>query len=81
MNRSPYRKLMANGKAALLAAIEIYNNPRIDYRDECFVILLLNNWELVFEGGTVEEWSNQLLPESASPSVSDLFISRCFPEG
>ena len=36
-----YRKLLANGKAALLAAIEIYNKPRIDYRDECFVILLL----------------------------------------
>ena len=40
--RSSYRKLLANGKAALLAAIEIYNKPRIDYRDECFVILLLN---------------------------------------
>lgn len=46
-NRGSYRKLLANGKAALLAAIEIYNKPRIDYRDECFVILLLNAWELV----------------------------------
>jgi EC042_2821-lke REase/Protein of unknown function (DUF3644) len=49
MNRSSYRKLLANGKAALLAAIEIYNKPRIDYRDECFVILLLNAWELVIK--------------------------------
>src|ERR1035438_3290839 len=47
MNRSSYRKLLANGKAALLSAIEIYNKPRIDYRDECFVILLLNAWELI----------------------------------
>jgi hypothetical protein len=45
--RSSYRKLLANGRAALLAAIEIYNKPRIDYRDECFVILLLNAWELI----------------------------------
>lgn len=49
MNRSSYRKLLANGKAALLAAIEIYNKPRIDYRDECFVILLLNAWELIMK--------------------------------
>jgi hypothetical protein len=45
--RSSYRKLLGDGKAALLAAIEIYNKPRIDYRDECFVILLLNAWELI----------------------------------
>jgi hypothetical protein len=44
-----YRKLLGNGKAALLAAIEIYNKPRIDYRDECFVILLLNAWELIIK--------------------------------
>lgn len=28
------------------AAIEIYNKPQIAYRDECFVILILNAWEL-----------------------------------
>ncbi len=47
--RSSYRRLLANGKAALLAAIEIYNKPRIEYRDECFVILLLNAWELIIK--------------------------------
>jgi len=30
----------------MLAAIEIYNKPQIEYRDECFVILLMNAWEL-----------------------------------
>lgn len=33
----------------MLAAIEIYNKPRLDYRDECFVILLLNAWELLLK--------------------------------
>jgi hypothetical protein len=33
----------------MLAGIEIYNKPRIDYRNECFVILLLNSWELLFK--------------------------------
>jgi len=30
----------------MLAAIEIYNKPQIEYRDECFLILLVNAWEL-----------------------------------
>ncbi len=57
--RGSYRHLLRNGKSALLAAIEIYNKPRIEYRDECFVILLLNAWELFLKaiisknGGTI----------------------------
>lgn len=33
----------------MLAAIEIYNKPQISYRDECFSILLVNAWELLFK--------------------------------
>ncbi len=33
----------------MLAAIEIYNKPQIAYRDECFVILLINAWELILK--------------------------------
>ncbi len=47
--RGSYRRLMGNAKAAIIAAIEIYNKPRFDYRDECFVILLLNAWELLLK--------------------------------
>ena len=47
--RGSYRHLQRNSKSALLAAIEIYNKPRIEYRDECFVILLLNAWELLLK--------------------------------
>lgn len=44
-----YRKLLGNSKAAIMAAIEIYNKPIFEYRDECVVILLLNGWELVLK--------------------------------
>lgn len=44
-----YRALLGNSINAMLAAIEIYNKPRFEYRSECFVILLLNAWELVFK--------------------------------
>lgn len=33
----------------MIAAIEIYNKPAFAYRDECFVILLLNAWELLLK--------------------------------
>jgi Protein of unknown function (DUF3644). len=47
--RGSYRHLLKNSKAAMVAAIEIYNKPSFSYRDECFVILLLNAWELILK--------------------------------
>ena len=47
--RGSYRALLNNSKAAMLAAIEIYNKPQIEYRDECFTILLVNAWELLLK--------------------------------
>ena len=44
-----YRHLLQNAKAAMLAAIEIYNKPCFTYRDECFCILFLNAWELILK--------------------------------
>ena len=40
------RKLLGNSIEAMMAAVEIYNKPAIEYREECFVILLVNAWEL-----------------------------------
>jgi len=47
--RGSYRHLLRNSKAAMVAAVEIYNKPKFDYREECFVILLLNAWELILK--------------------------------
>lgn len=44
-----YRHLLGNSVEAISAAVEIYNKPRISYRDECFVILLVNSWELLLK--------------------------------
>jgi hypothetical protein len=41
-----YRSLRDNAISALMAAMEIYNKPRITYRNESFVILVTNAWEL-----------------------------------
>lgn len=47
--RGSYRALLNNSKAAMLAAIEIYNKPQMTYRNECFSILLVNAWELLLK--------------------------------
>ena len=47
--RGSYRRLLGNAKAAIIGAVEIYNKPAFEYRDECFVILLLNAWELALK--------------------------------
>ena len=47
--RGSYKKLLGNSKAAMIAAIEIYNRLTFKYRDECTVILLLNAWELMLK--------------------------------
>ncbi|NOT04384.1 MAG: DUF3644 domain-containing protein [Anaerolineales bacterium] len=47
--KGSYKSLRNNSKAAILAAIEIYNKPQIQYRDECFTILLVNAWELLLK--------------------------------
>ncbi|KXS37104.1 MAG: hypothetical protein AWU58_2136 [Methanohalophilus sp. T328-1] len=47
--RGSYRALRDNSKSAMLACIEIYNKPSFQYRNETFIILLLNSWELLFK--------------------------------
>ncbi len=47
--RGSYRKLLGNSRAAMLAAVEVYNKPLFEYRDECAVILLMNSWELILK--------------------------------
>ena len=61
--RGSYRHLVRNSKAAMLAAIEIYNKPCFDYRDECFSILLLNAWELLLKAMLSKNKSSIFYPK------------------
>lgn len=48
-SRPPYVshiKLLENSRSAMLAAIELFNKPRIEYRSETTIILMVNAWEL-----------------------------------
>jgi EC042_2821-lke REase/Protein of unknown function (DUF3644) len=47
--RGSSRKLAGNSTAAMVAAVEVYNKPRFEYRDEVVVILVMNAWELLLK--------------------------------
>ena len=86
--RGSYRHLLRNSKSAMLAAIEIYNKPAFEYRDECFVILLLNAWELVLKAllsknGQSIFYSKQRGAPYKTLSWSDAFTrsQKWFPKG
>ena len=47
-------------RAALLAAIEIYNKPTVEYREQTFAILLVNAWEILLKARIVQQADGKL---------------------
>lgn len=44
-----YRSLLDKSVDSMLSAIEIYNKPDFNYREEAFAILSVNSWELLLK--------------------------------
>lgn len=44
-----HKKLCDNSRAAMLAAIEIYNKPQTTYREQVVTVLAVNAWELILK--------------------------------
>lgn len=44
-----YRSLLDKSIGSMLSAIEIYNKPNFQYREETFAILAVNSWELLLK--------------------------------
>lgn len=61
--RGSYRHFLRNAKAAMMAAIEIYNKPGFAYRDECFIIMLLNAWELILKAALSKKGKSVFYPK------------------
>lgn len=50
-----YRSLLDKSLSSMLSAIEIYNKPNFQYREETFAILAVNAWELLFKAKLLKE--------------------------
>lgn len=61
MPRHPLSKRMAQAAiAALLAAIEIYNKPTVEYREQTFAVLIVNAWEVLLKARILQENGNKI---------------------
>ena len=55
MSNARHKQFLEKSKKAALSAIELYNKPNFDYREESFVILMVNSWELLFKAKILKE--------------------------
>jgi len=51
-------QLLGKAKSALVSAIEVYNKPDFEYREETFSILALNAWELLLKAKVIADADN-----------------------
>ena len=79
-----YEELLENSKAAMVAAMEIYNKPVFSYREECAVILLINAWELALKaviskhGETIFDKSKGQKPEKTLSFKKSFDLAKKF---
>lgn len=58
--KSRSKQMLDKSISAMLAAIEIYNKPHFEYREETFSILLINSWELLFKARILQLEQNKI---------------------
>lgn len=57
--KSRATQLLDKSYSAMISAIEIYNKPLFDYREETFAILSINSWELLLKARILQLDSNR----------------------
>jgi hypothetical protein len=58
--KAVYKSLLEKSLGAALGAIEVYNKPDFKYREESFVILIVNSWELLLKAKILKDSNNKL---------------------
>lgn len=58
--KSRARAMLDKSIAAMLSAIEIYNKPDFNYREETFSVLCINAWELLLKAKVLQLSRNQI---------------------
>lgn len=57
---STSKRLYRAAHAAMLAAIEIYNKPVVEYREQTFAMLFVNAWETFLKARIVQRCGNKI---------------------
>jgi hypothetical protein len=70
-------KLFENAHSAMLSAIELFNKPRIEYRNEITVILAVNAWELALKGLLRQKRVRIFKKKQRGRSYESLSLDQC----
>lgn len=74
----------------MLSAIEVYNKPRMEYRDEVTVVLVVNAWELALKAAMRQAGKRIFYPKkrnepyrtlAAEDALKQVVIHKLFPVG
>ena len=60
MSIAKYKILVEKSLEACLAAIEVYNKPNFQFREETFSILMLSAWEILLKARVMQEGGGKL---------------------
>lgn len=72
-----YKKLCDNSRAAMLAAIEIYNKPQTTYREQVVTILVVNAWELILKAALRKAQKNIFYKKERGKDYRSLSLDHC----
>lgn len=74
--KATYQILLDNSLSAAISAIEIYNKPDFKYRNETFVILIINAWELLLKAKILKDNHNNKISLYVKGSDNEYITSR-----
>ena len=72
-----HKKLCNNSRAAMLAAIEIYNKPQTTYREQVVTVLVVNAWELILKAALRKAKKNIFYKKKRGEAYRSLSLEHC----
>lgn len=75
-----HKKLCDNSRAAMLAAIEIYNKPQTTYREQVVTVLVVNAWELILKAALRKAKKNIFFKKKRGEDYRSFSLEQCIAD-
>ena len=75
-----HKKLCDNSRAAMLAAIEVYNKPQTTYREQVVTVLVVNAWELILKAALRKSRKNIFYKKKRGEDYRSFSLERCLAD-
>lgn len=75
-----HKKLCDNSRAAMLAAIEVYNKPQTTYREQVVTVLAVNAWELILKAALRKARKNIFYKKRRGEEYRSFSLEHCIAD-